>query len=102
MISLVIVVEVNPEKIELFREYLFEEAADAVSDEPGCRDFFVSQSKTEPHVFTLVEFYDDEEALEEHRLTPHFLLFQKRAKEHDLIRNKREVVTGDVIFPIDD
>jgi autoinducer 2-degrading protein len=53
-------------------------------------------------VFTLVEFYDDEEALEEHRLTPHFLLFQKRAKEHDLIRNKREVVTGDVIFPNED
>ena len=100
MISLVIVVEVNPGKAELFREFLCEEAADAVADEPGCRDFFVSQDKTDPNVFTLAEFYDDEEALEDHRLTPHFLLFQKRAKEHDLIRNKREAVTGEVIFPL--
>lgn len=99
MISLVIVVEVNPEKVEMFREYLCEEAADAVANEPGCRDFIVSQSKAEPHVFTLAEFYDDEAALDAHRLTPHFLLFQERVKEHDLIKNKREVVTGDVVFP---
>ena len=99
MISLVIVVEVNPEKVDLFREYLCEEAADAVANEPGCRDFIVSQSHAEPHVFTLAEFYDDEAALAAHRLTPHFLLFQQRAREHDLIKNKREVVTGNVIFP---
>ncbi len=99
MISLVIVVEVNPEMIGLFREYLCEEAADAIANEPGCRDFVVSQSVTEPNVFTLAEFYDDLSALEEHRKTPHFLLFQERVKEYDLILNKREVVTGEVIFP---
>jgi autoinducer 2-degrading protein len=98
MISLVIVVEVNPEKVDLFRSYLCEEAADAVANEPGCRDFIVSQSKAESHVFTLAEFYDNEAALDAHRLTPHFLLFQERVKEHDLIRNKREVVVGDVVF----
>jgi (4S)-4-hydroxy-5-phosphonooxypentane-2,3-dione isomerase len=98
MISLVIVVEVNPEKVDLFREYLCEEAADAVANEPGCRDFIVSQSHAELNVFTLAEFYDDEAALEAHRLTPHFVLFQERVKEYDLIRNKREVVVGDVVF----
>ena len=98
MISLVIVVEVNPEKVDLFREYLCEEAADAVANEPGCRDFIVSQSHAEPNVFTLAEFYEDVAALEEHRKTPHFLLFQERVKEHDLIKHKREVVTGDVVF----
>lgn len=100
MISLVIVVEVNPGKAELFREFLCEEAADAVADEPGCRDFFVSRSVTDSNVFTLAEFYDDKAALEVHRLTPHFLLFQQRVKEYDLILNKREVVMGDVIFPL--
>ena len=99
MISLVIVVEVNPDQVDKFITYLTEEAADAIANEPGCRDFVVSQSVTEPNVFTLAEFYDDLAALEEHRKTPHFLLFQQRAKEYDLILNKREVVTGDVVFP---
>lgn len=98
MISLVIVVEANPEKVEEFVRFLSEEAADAISNEPGCRDFVISQSATEPNVFTLAEFYDDAAALDAHRLTPHFLLFQERVKEFDLIRNKREVVMGDVIF----
>ncbi len=101
MISLVIVVEVNPERVDMFATYLSEEAADAIAHEPGCRDFVVSQSVTEPHVFTLAEFYEDAAALEAHRLTPHFLLFQQRVKEFDLIKNKREVVTGEVIFPRD-
>lgn len=99
MISLVIVVEVNPDKVEKFITYLSEEAADAMANEPGCRDFVISQSMTDHHVFTLAEFYDDEAALEEHRKTPHFLLFQERVRAHALIVNKREVVTGNVIFP---
>ena len=99
MISLVIVVEVNPDQVDKFITYLTEEAADAIANEPGCRDFVVSQSVTEPNVFTLAEFYDDLAALEEHRKTPHFLLFQERVKEYDLILNKREAVTGEVVFP---
>ena len=99
MISLVIVVEANPERVEEFVRFLSEEAADAIANEPGCRDFVISQSATEPNLFTLAEFYDDAAALDAHRLTPHFLLFQERVKEFDLIRNKREVVMGEVIFP---
>lgn len=99
MISLVIVVEVNPEKVEMFSEYLAEEAADAITNEPGCRQFLVSRSVDEPNVFTLAEFYDDALALAEHRKTPHFLLFQSRVKEFDLIVRKREAVQGEVIFP---
>ncbi|MES2982557.1 MAG: putative quinol monooxygenase [Verrucomicrobiota bacterium] len=99
MISLVIVVEVNPERVEKFAAYLSEEAADSIANEPGCRDFVISQSVTEPNVFTLAEFYEDAAALDAHRLTPHFLLFQERVREFDLILNKREVVTGEVIFP---
>lgn len=99
MISLVIVVEVNPERVEMFVTYLKEEAADSIANEPGCRDFVISQSVTEPNVFTLAEFYDDAEALAAHRLTPHFLLFQERVREYDLIQNKREAVTGKVVFP---
>lgn len=99
MISLVIVVEANPERVEEFVRFLSEEAADAIANEPGCRDFVISQSATEPNLFTLAEFYDDAAALDAHRLTPHFLLFQDRVREFDLIKIKREVVMGEVIFP---
>ncbi len=99
MISLVIVVEANPERVEEFVRFLSEEAADAIANEPGCRDFVISQSATEPNLFTLAEFYDDAAALDAHRLTPHFLLFQERVRKFDLIKNKREVVMGEVIFP---
>lgn len=99
MISLVIVVEVNPERIAMFSDFIKEEAADAVANEPGCRQFLVSQSVGEPNVFTLAEAYDDVAALELHRETPHFILFQERVKEFDLIVAKREYVQGEVIFP---
>jgi autoinducer 2-degrading protein len=95
----VIVVEANPERVEEFVRFLSEEAADAIANEPGCRDFVISQRATEPNLFTLAEFYDDAAALDAHRLTPHFLLFQERVREFDLIKNKREVVMGEVIFP---
>lgn len=96
MISLLITVEVNPERVEDFARFITEEAADAVANEPGCRQFTVSRSVEHPNLFTLAEFYDDMAALEEHRLTPHFILFQERVKELNLIVNKTAVL-GDVI-----
>jgi quinol monooxygenase YgiN len=98
MISLVIIVEAAEGKAELFLKYLTEEAADVIAHEPGCRGFTISRSKDNGNVFTLAEFYDDEAALEAHRETPHFIFFQERVKEHDLIANKNPV-QGDVVFP---
>lgn len=97
MISLVIIVEAKQGKAELFAEYLTEEARDVLKHEPGCRAFVVSRSVENPQVFTLAELYDDEAALEAHRLTPHFLLFQERVKENDLVEKKTPVL-GNVIF----
>ncbi len=96
MISLIIRVEVTPGLGDKFAEYITEEAADAVNNEPGCRQFTVSRSVDEPDIFTLAEFYDDMAALEAHRLTPHFILFQERVKEHGLVAGKISVL-GEVI-----
>jgi quinol monooxygenase YgiN len=63
----------------------------------GCRSFVVSRSIEEPHTFTLAEVYDDQAALDRHTLTPHFLLFQERVREHGLIAKKTPVLS-DVIF----
>lgn len=98
MISLVIIVEAAEGKADLFAEYITDEARDVMADEPGCRAFVVSRSLENPHTFTLAEVYDDQAALDQHRLTPHFLLFQERAREHGLVA-KKTLVLGDVIFP---
>ena len=99
MISLVITVETAEGKAQDFLKYLIEEAADVIAHEPGCRQFLVSRSKGNPNVFTLAEFYDDEAALEHHRQTPHFILFQERVKEFGLIATKTPVL-GEVVFPV--
>lgn len=99
MISLVIIVETAEGKAEQFLKYITEEAADVIAHEPGCKQFLVSRSKENAGVFTLAEFYDDEAALDAHRLTPHFILFQERVKEHGLIAKKTPVM-GEVVFPV--
>lgn len=96
MISLIIIVEAAEGKADLFAEYLTEEARDVLKHEPGCRAFVVSRSVENPQVFSISELYDDQAALDAHRLTPHFLLFQQRVQEHGLIANKTPVL-GEVI-----
>lgn len=99
MVSLVIIVEAAAGKADDFLKYLTEEAADVITNEPGCVQFTVSRAKENDHLFTLAEFYVDEDALEAHRKTPHFLLFQSRVNEFGLIANKTPVA-GKVVFPV--
>ncbi len=96
MISLTITVEAATGRVEDFLRFLTEEAADALANEPGCRRFDISRCLEQPNLFTLFEVYDDMAALDAHRLTPHFLLFQERVKEYSLIAEKT-VVLGEVI-----
>lgn len=95
MISLIVTVEVHPERVDEFIQYITEEAADARTKEPGCRRFEISQSVDKHNLFTLTEGYDDLAALEAHRLTPHFLLFRQRA-DSGLILSKQSVC-GNII-----
>lgn len=95
MISLLITLEIQPDRVEDFIRFISEEAADARDKELGCIRFEISRSLDQANVFTLSELYKDAEALEEHRKTPHFLLFRERVKE-GIILNKQSVC-GEVI-----
>ncbi|MDB6136059.1 MAG: antibiotic biosynthesis monooxygenase [Verrucomicrobiales bacterium] len=96
MTSLIVTVEVNPDRVEDFLRFMTEAAEDARTKEPGCRRFEVARLTDRPNVFTLAELYDNFAALEAHRQTPHFQLFAQRAKEHDLIVNKTSAL-GEVV-----
>lgn len=95
MISLLVTLEIAPDRVDEFLAYIKEEAADARAKEPGCRRFEISRSVDRPNVFTLTEGYDDLAALEAHRQTPHFLLFRERV-DGGLILSKSSVC-GEVI-----
>lgn len=95
MISLLVTLEIAPDRVDEFLGYIKEEAADARAKEPGCRRFELSRSVDKPNLFTLTEGYDDLAALEAHRQTPHFLLFRQRANG-GLILSKSSVC-GEVI-----
>jgi autoinducer 2-degrading protein len=95
MISLLVTIEVAPDRVDEFLRYIKEEAADARTKEPGCRRFEISRSVEKPNLFTLTEAYDDLAALEAHRKTPHFLLFRQRADGGLLV--SKSSVCGEVI-----
>jgi len=97
MISLVVTVEVHPDRVDEFLRYIKEEAADVRALEPGNRRFEICRSAEKANQFWLVEAYDDLAALEHHRTTPHFLLFRQRSAD-GLIVNKTSYL-GDVIDP---
>ncbi len=96
MTSLIVTIEAAPDRVDQFIQYITEAAHDARTKEPGCRRFEVTRLTDQPNVFTLAELYDDMASLEAHRLTPHFLLFKKRAGEENLVVSKTSAL-GEVI-----
>ena len=66
-------------------EELLRVNAEASRAEPGCRDFSVLRSTSEPRTYLLYELYDDEQAFQAHRESPHF----KKYVTEDAVANDR-------------
>lgn len=47
-------------------------ATKSVNDESGCHRFDILEAKEEANTYYLYEVYDDPDALEEHKATPHY------------------------------
>ncbi|WP_017600812.1 putative quinol monooxygenase, partial [Nocardiopsis lucentensis] len=76
-VALVISIRVSPGRREDFLTGISRNAAAALSDEPGCLRFEVTQDAADPDVFWVYEVFADEEALRAHRRAPHFLAWQE-------------------------
>ena len=72
MISLIVRLDVVPDRREEFLEAITSNAASTFGDEPGCLRFDVCEDRSDPHHFVFYEIYRDEAALEAHRAAPHF------------------------------
>jgi autoinducer 2-degrading protein len=72
MFSLVVQVEVHPDRREEFLAGIVANAEASVRDEPGCLRFDVSAVATDANRFLLYELYTDAEAFAAHKASPHF------------------------------
>ena len=79
MFSLTVQLEVRPGDREEFLTAITTNAETSVRAEPGCRRFDVSAVEGDGTRFVLYELYDDAEAFEAHKRTPHFAAWRQVA-----------------------
>ncbi|WGF87575.1 putative quinol monooxygenase [Marinivivus vitaminiproducens] len=68
---------IKPEGRERFRELIVENATRSREDEPGCRQFDVTQDPKNPNRIVLYEVYDDRAAFDAHVASSHYALFDE-------------------------
>ncbi len=79
MFSLTVQLEVRAEDREEFLAAITTNAEASVRDEPGCHRFDVTAVEGDGDRFVLYELYDDAEAFEAHKRTPHFAAWRQVA-----------------------
>lgn len=77
---LVVTVKVRPEFIEKLKPAMLENAAKS-AQEADCCQFDVIVSQDDEHTFMFYEVYKNEQALAQHRETPHFLKYWNLMQE---------------------
>ena len=80
MFSLVVQVQVRPDRREEFLAGMDANAEASVRDEPGCLRFDVSSVNDDPHRFFLYELYTDAAAFDAHKASPHFAQWREIAE----------------------
>jgi autoinducer 2-degrading protein len=92
MVNVIVILEIDPAKIDEFLSVALENAA-ASRAEPGCLRFEVSRDATQPNFFALSESYRDVAAMEAHYTTPHVAKW--RSLSPGFVKN-RWAVKGEV------
>jgi (4S)-4-hydroxy-5-phosphonooxypentane-2,3-dione isomerase len=77
--SLMVQVEVEPERRDEFLSAITANAEASVRDEPGCLRFDVCSVEGDENRFVLYELYADAAAFEAHRVAPHFSTWREAA-----------------------
>lgn len=81
MFSLVVQMEVRPDRREEFLAGMTANAHASVRDEAGCLRFDVSAVADDQNRFFLYELYTDAAAFEAHKASPHFAQWRMVAEQ---------------------
>ena len=80
MFSLVVQMQVRPDRREEFLAGMAANAEASVRNEPGCLRFDISAAAADGNRFFLYELYTDAEAFEAHKASPHFAQWREIAE----------------------
>jgi autoinducer 2-degrading protein len=80
MFSLVVQVEVQPDRREEFLAGIAANAEASVRDEPRCLRFDICSVAADPNRFLYYELYTDDEAFAAHKASPHFAQWREIAE----------------------
>lgn len=94
MITVTVIIEVDPERAEEAFEAICKNAA-ASRQEPGCLRFEVSRHLEKANVFALAELYRDHDAVEAHYGSEHFAEWKKKVDSGIIV--SRTAVRGEVV-----
>lgn len=81
MYTLIVSLQVRPEKRARFLAAITENAAASVRDEPGCLRFDVMEDAQRPNQFYFYEVYRDADGFAAHKAAPHFAAWRQAAEE---------------------
>lgn len=73
MLALVVDFRIKPLHVDAFDVAIRANAQASLDTEAGCRQFDVCRDPSDATLFFLYELYDDEEAIQAHLQSPHFL-----------------------------
>jgi len=79
--TLIVSLQVRPEKRERFLAAIAANAAASVRDEPGCLRFDVMEDAQRPSHFFFYEIYRDTDAFAAHKAAAHFAAWRQAAEE---------------------
>jgi autoinducer 2-degrading protein len=93
---LVVRIQIKPEFREPFLAAMLD-ARGSTQREPGCLRFDVVQDEADPNRIWLYEVYQDQAALEEHLLAPHYVRWRDTVKDWRAAPD--DVARGWSLFP---
>ena len=93
--ALIVQFNIKPDFIERFASAIRHNAVTSVNEEQGCKFFDVCRDPEDPTVFFLYELYENQEAIQAHMRSGHFLEFSELTKDwvsHKTVRSMQRSV----------
>lgn len=93
--ALIVQFDIKPDFVERFESALMQNAVTSLNEEPGCKFFDVCRDPADPTVFFLYELYENQEAIQAHMRSRHFLEFSELVKDwvsHKTVRAMRRSI----------
>jgi (4S)-4-hydroxy-5-phosphonooxypentane-2,3-dione isomerase len=96
MLAIWVKARIKPEHRQRFLQAIETDAVSSERDEPGCLRFNVLRDANDENVYYFYEVYMDQAALEAHRRTPHYAVWQAAA---DTLDGPTEAIRCETVFP---